>query len=535
MMKESSPASGRPKTGSLCAWPAQGWVAGLLTESSERRIVLTLTGLALAVRLYLVLTNYCISADGVAYVRMARLFAAGDWAGGLSSVFSPLYPMLIALAHHAVPDWELAGSLVSMTFGVATVPAVYLLAREVHGGRDLAAGAAALTAIHPDLAGYSASVLTEAGFIFLVVAAVYLVVRGVKARRAPSIFVAGLVSGIAYLYRTEGIGLPVVLAAFLALGPLAWGEWRLGFAARATVACVAAFVLVASPYLIYLRLATGHWIIGRELGAAITYKIGEASRDGAHWRALAFSRYVPLLAALRQEPALYLKKAALDFAHSFYDFVQVIGPLFAVALLVGLCRRGRAVLTEWSEALPAAIVSFYFCGLALLYTGRRFLAHYIVLTFGWVALGVAAMAVWLGRRDLPGERRLPAGALLVGLALATLPRTLWPLGYDMRGYREAGAEIARAAAPGWAVVSTDSRVAFYAGAEHLELPLSPKPDLCEWLEAHPQAGYVMLTSREEERAANLARARCLALVRRYPRYGRGYYDLFRVLALPRRP
>jgi hypothetical protein len=535
MGEESSSILERPKAELLCAQPAQAWIAGTIAKWPERSTVMTLTALASAIRLYLMLTNFCIAGDGVAYIRMARLFAAGDWTRGLELVFSPLYPILIALVHHVVPDWELAGGLVSMVFGVATVPAVYYLIREVHSSRDLATGAAALTAIHPELAGYSASVLTEAGFIFLVVVVTHFAVRGIKTHSARWIAVAGLLSGIAYLYRTEAVGLPFIVVGFLLLGPMVWAEWRLSFGLQAAVACTVAFVLVASPYLLYLRIAAGHWMVGRELSAAITYKIGEASSNGAYWRALAFSRYVPLLAPLRQEPVLYLKKAALDFAHSFYYLVQVLEPPFALALLLGLCKRGRAILARWHEALPAAIFCFYFCGLALLYTGRRFLAHYIALTFGWVALGVGIMAAWLGRFEFFGARRLPADVLILGLALATLPRTLWPLGYDLRGYREAGVEIAHASAGARAVVSTDSRVAFYADTEHLELPLLPKLDLCRWLAAHPQAGYVMLTSREEESAHNLAHNQCLVLVRRYPRYGRGYYDLFRVSGPPRGP
>jgi hypothetical protein len=492
-------------------------------------MVLTLLTLGLAIRLYLALTSFCIAADGVAYVKMARLFAAGDWAGALARVFSPLYPMLIAVAHHLIPNWELAGSLVSAVLGAAAVPMVYFLMREIEDGRDLAAGAAALTAIHPELASYSASVLTEGGYFFFVVAVVYFAVRGIRLQSVRWIAVGGIVNGIAYLYRTEAVGLPVAVAAFLVAGPFIWGEWRSGFSARASAVYLVLFAAVASPYLIYLRLNTGHWIVGREVAAALSFKISEVSQDGARWQALGFSPYVPLGAMLRQVPTLYLKKTAMDFARSFYYFVQALEPPVAIALLLGLRKRGRAVLTEWRQALPAAIVIFYFCGLALLNTGRRFLAHYMILTFGWAALGVAVAAAWLSSVELPGGRRIPAGAMVLGLALVTLPRTLWPLGYDMRGFREAGVLISRASGNARAVVSGDSRVAFYAGAEYLPLPPSAKLDLCQWLGTHPQAGYVMLTSRDEGNAEDPSRARCLALVKRYHRYGRGYYDLFKVV------
>ena len=58
-----------------------------------------------------------------------------------------------------------------MVFGTAGVVLLYYLMREVYGRRGVAAGAAALAAIHPMLAGFSASVRTEAGYIALVTAA----------------------------------------------------------------------------------------------------------------------------------------------------------------------------------------------------------------------------------------------------------------------------------------------------------------------------------------------------------------------------
>src|ERR1700686_3681652 len=113
-------------------------------------LVLTVL-IALAIRLYLTLTNFCISGDGVAYLGMAREFAAGLPAQALASVFSPLYPWIVAGVHRLIPDWELAGSLVSAILGSAAVATVYLMTREAFARDDLAIGAAVLTAIHPQL------------------------------------------------------------------------------------------------------------------------------------------------------------------------------------------------------------------------------------------------------------------------------------------------------------------------------------------------------------------------------------------------
>jgi Dolichyl-phosphate-mannose-protein mannosyltransferase len=128
-----------------------------LSRYSERRVVGALVAVAALIRLYLVLTSYCISADGVAYIAMAREFHAGRAQSALAWVFSPLYPWLIAITYRAIPNWELAGELLSTALGTAGVVLLYYLMREVYGRRGVAAGAAALAAIHPALAGFSAS------------------------------------------------------------------------------------------------------------------------------------------------------------------------------------------------------------------------------------------------------------------------------------------------------------------------------------------------------------------------------------------
>src|SRR5260370_14185276 len=96
------------------------------------------------IRLYLVTTSYCVSADGVAYIAMAREFYAGRAQSALAWVFSPLYPWLIAITYHAIPNWELAGELLSMVFGTAGAAVLFSLLLLGLCVRPLAAGRGAL-------------------------------------------------------------------------------------------------------------------------------------------------------------------------------------------------------------------------------------------------------------------------------------------------------------------------------------------------------------------------------------------------------
>jgi hypothetical protein len=496
-----------------------------------RATALALTILiAFALRLYLSLTSFCIAGDGVAYLAMAREFAAGAPAKALASVFSPLYPWIIAIAHRLIPDWELAGSLVSTILGSAAVATVYAMTREAFARDDLAIGAAALVAIHPDLAAYSASVRTEAGFVFLLTAAVWLLIVALKRRRIAIAVAAGLVGGLAYLYRTEAIGFALFAAGFVLAGALWWRRWSFQWAIVAAAAFTTGFLVVASPYLIYLRETTGHWSIGREFTAAMMYGMGEVAPDTLRWQRLGYSTSVSPFAPIIAHPGLYLEKVAGDFFASLYGFVQALGALLTILLLIGIWRRGRALLDNFAEAMLALLTAFYLAGFSFSYTGARFMVHLIPFTFGWVMLGLEAASPAFGRL-VAGTRfaRMPQSVPAIAIALTLLPQTLWPIGYDMRGVRYAGEEIARrSAGKPTGVVARDGRFAYYAGARFILMPVGEVPDLCGWLQSHSDAGYLALGNRDERRFDITTATPCLSFIRRYPRYGAGYYDLFEV-------
>jgi hypothetical protein len=53
--------------------------------------------------------NYCLSSDGVRYLRATEDFYTGEFMAGLSSHYPPGYPVLIAAIYALFGDWELAG------------------------------------------------------------------------------------------------------------------------------------------------------------------------------------------------------------------------------------------------------------------------------------------------------------------------------------------------------------------------------------------------------------------------------------------
>jgi len=501
-----------------------------LNDHATRTAVTLAVLLAFAIRLYLSLTSYCIAGDGVAYLAMARDFAAGDLAKALASVFSPLYPLFVSIAQRLIPDWELAGNTVSAILGSAAVVSVYLMTRATFERRDLAIGAAILVAIHPEMAAYSASVRTEAGFIFFLTTAVWLLISGLKNERIAFVAAAGLIGGLAYLYRTEAIGLLIFGVGFVLAAALWWRQWSFPWTIAASTTFAIMFLVVASPYLIYLRETTGHWSVGREFAAAMMYGMGTVAPDTLAWQRLGYSTDVSPFAPLFANPRLYLEKVGADFFGSLYGFIQAFGPLLFFLLIVGLWQRRRTIPANLGEALLALLTAFYIVGFSFSYTGARFMLHLISFSFGWVMIGLVTMSEWLSRVSA-GRRfpHIPQYALAIAIVLVLLPQTLWPIGYDMRGVRYAGEEIARRTSgkPG-AVAARDGRFAYYAGARFILLPTGAVSDLCAWLRAHNHADYLALDNHDERRLGAASNPQCISLVQRYPRYGDAYYDLFEV-------
>jgi len=526
----------------------------------ESATLLTVLVVALAIRIYLAMTSYCISGDGVAYLAIARQFADGRWHGALNAVYSPLYPLLISLMHSRFLDWEMTGNLLSVILGTAAVATTYWMTREAFGRRDLALGAAILMALHPETTAYSASVRTEAGYLFLTTGAGWLLLKASNQRRVLIAAVAGITAGLAYLYRTEAIGFLALGIFWLFLSGWVWKRASLAWALTAAGIFAGAFIVVAAPYLAYLRFSTGHWSIGREFAAAMMYGMGDVAHDGDQWRRLGWSATASPLAIILDTPRLYAAKVGWYFLVSFYNFVQALDPLLTVMLAIGIWASkhtlsvgvSSSVGNEGSEPsgslfgsaphlvattkgdpnrngeiLLVAIVLFYFGGFTLSYTGTRFMAHLIPFVFGWVTAGIIVVSEQAAQWFKPSIRRSVFAVGPAIIALTLLPRTLWPIGYDMRGVRYAGDAIARIKKGPAAVAARDGRAAYYAGARLIQLPRTPPAEVCEWLLANH--GDFLLIGNHDEHDFNLTPTpHCLKLLKRYPRYRSQYYDLYAV-------
>ncbi len=225
-----------------------------VSDEHLRLLVVLAAGLALR---SLVLFNFsAIEVDGTAYATIADQFSKGLFPEGLSNVFSPMYPAIIALFHLLIPDIELAGRLVSLVCGVLLIYVCYLFARRlfVDDGRK-ALWVAFLVAFQPHLVVYSGQVLSESFTVLSFTLSVFAFYVGWQENRRAMIMLSGLFLVLTYLSRPEYL---VYCAPFLLF--LFPGKRVTDICAFLLPICILGFL-----YVFYLHLQTGVWMVSMKV------------------------------------------------------------------------------------------------------------------------------------------------------------------------------------------------------------------------------------------------------------------------------
>jgi len=453
--------------------------------AAARRWLLGALLLASAVRGYLLWQYYCISSDGVSYIRAAQEFFAGDPGAGLRSVYPPGYPLVIAAIYPLIGDWELAGQLLSLLLGVGLLLPLYWIFRGMFDSK-IALLACYLAAVSPFLALYSVHVRSESSYLFLATTAVYLLFNAIERRALSRFFFAGLVAGYAFLIRPEAIGVLLIVPAVLLLRSLVWREPSIAGMVRSTAMLSVGFLIFALPYIVYLSIETGRFgALSRKAGVTLAINLQESGLldDGgaaqeADVGSFVFTEYV------LQHPISYIKKVTSDLMPALWTFVQALYYSYLPFLILGLVACLRKPVFVRSHMLVIGFVSFYVLGFALIYVKRRYSLQAVPLSLAWVALGMTFL--WEQMRQRLSPRRARIAAACVGLIFiaATLPRTLKPVSREKAFVRQAGWYLkARNQSGNLSVAAFDERVAFYADARSILLTKMDSSTMTSFLRA----------------------------------------------------
>jgi 4-amino-4-deoxy-L-arabinose transferase-like glycosyltransferase len=431
-------------------------------------LVLILTVVAFLLRLAVLRALPVIDTDGVIYVTLARQLRTGG--SPFDPLFHPLYPLAIALAEPLTGDWELAARLVSALLGALLILPAYALARALLGV-EAARLAAALMVVHPALVRAGTAAMSEATYAFVLACGVFTAWRALAAGPRPLLVLSGLLFGLAYLARPEGaLYLAGLLAAVVYLA--AKERRRVRELALWGGAALVAFLLVAAPYLVYLRSIRGAWTLSGKIGHNFGLEQGTAGAPSA----------LPLRVL---ENAFLFEKYALPDLFPGVLVLLVLPGVLARARRPGWLARDGVLL---AACLPP-LASFAF------HIESRF--FFPVLPF--ILPFAGAGALWAASAVVEERRaRRWALALTAVVALALLPYALRPVFRPDAGaalYRQAAAWVAETQPRDAVLMDRKPFIAFYSGRRVAPLPPVDPPAL---LSAARGAGarLVVLDSRE---------------------------------------
>ena len=425
--------------------------------------------LALAVRLYKITVTRCIAGDGIAYLGVARDWLQGS---GVHPVWPPLYPWLVSLLWRMGFPAELSGQLISVIFGVLLVALVYLAGKRIFP-QSIAAIACILVVFQPFLVRYSAEVLADSLYTFLLTAVIvsgwWALQEQAKAQegRKRIVFLTAVATGIlaalTYLTKPEGVGVLIVISIWWLWGPKisllkTKQKWLINIS---MVLCAwLVFCLISFPYLSAIKEKTGEWMISQKQTIVFSVALREKGYTDK------FLNISPLAYA-KAEPGRFFAKVGSDVLVLLGRIPDAWHPLLFLLFFIG-CIGG--IREKRFLAYLLTIITPFLIGYAVYHPGRRYLVNWVPLLLLFSAYGIKNINRWT---------RLPEWTLILAVILVMLPKTLDPIRVSGIRWKESGNWIKDHAGRGKSVWVDDERIAFYAEARQFGSKTGGKLDIDE--------------------------------------------------------
>lgn len=448
-----------------------------------------------------------ISKDSIIYLSHIKTLSEGSIGPILAHPYHPLYTILCWLVYSVTGSLFFSGQFVSMLFGTLTIIPLYWIAYRFFG-KKAAVYASVLLAFHPFYTELSAEILTDATSIFFFATGVAFIVEALHSRPQPVkrivtlCALAGLASGLAYLTRPEGIGIMMAGAFMLFLFPV--GSFKKEWLKRVLLSAViiAMFAVVALPYMRSIG-----WKLTNKKDAGALAGITETKhqhienivdfRKGKKTEkqiAIDEGKTLQNEAGRLSFPVLQTRVEKFTFLPAIGEALRVFSeatqyPLLAL-IVVGVCFACVKKLLRYDKlALLGVVCALYFLVYIrlILNTGYVSGRHVLLVTLILMPFaGVAIARLVEYGKNIPGDRKgviyafcRNAGIGLFILALGIMSfKTFRPSGLDKKYIKEAAA-IMNANSDS-SILGGDSRIAFYASAEHQRMPRGNIDDIIEY-------------------------------------------------------
>ena len=444
----------------------------------ERKIVFLLTLAALVLRTlhcWLFSNELVIGGDQMQNILLARNLAEGNFYGVLHPYWTPFYPILIGIVTYFINSLILPSIILSILAGSLAVPLTYYLVKQSYGCRESLI-AAVLAVFYPQLLNSVFMLGTENVYLLWIIGALIVGWRGLKTSSSTDFLLTGILLGFAYLTRPEAFAYPLFFGA-MAIGKSIWQKKIL---TRALITQLAAlllgFAILAMPYILYLRCATGTWTISDK--TKINTVVGEVSEHEEE------SEFNDLPGNINfQNGKIVVKAIALNLLTIHKSFPSLLPPFLLIFVALGLFRESwnKEKLLRESYLIIFCLISVL--GYAVSTVQVRYFYILLPVFFGWIAHGIVEAEKWIEESN---HKLLPHrfydsvwnGRLVTTLCLFAVYFYVFPLNFYIRETARAWQETAyeeRAAGlwlkdnskPSSLIFSASRRPVFYAEGRQL--------------------------------------------------------------------
>jgi hypothetical protein len=446
-----------------------------------------------------------VTFDSAVYFEMAALIRNGQWSDALGYDYPPAYPVLIALFQSLVGSAETAGLVVAFLSDLLLLWPMLAIARRAVG-EEAAWCAAFLWAVHLSAVWFGSHALSDAPAALWVATALAVGLRAAEERRLAWALAAGAASGVAFLFRPEGLEAALALAVFYAFVAQsakriahggqreaqdgrrsafsaqfsALAAWRIGQSGRAmrrlgwVLAPLLGWVIVAGPYVAYISEEAHALTLSKKKSAAGFVRSA-----------------VPLaIPAIPVPPAIGPtqekttpppeRNRVYGWMHSLYVFQKPLVNGLTVVIIVPACIGLIDVLARrremWNRTLGLLVGLFVFhvgivVGLAAdkgaAYLGRHHFLLAVVYALPVAGRGLAWVLDRMGR-----GRRVRRGAPAMACSIIVIASgvALVAHGPDQgRSLRTAGAWIRTQVSGTPVIVTRLTKLTYHAGAERVDI------------------------------------------------------------------
>ena len=469
---------------------------------------LTLAALVLRTLYFWLFTNeLVIGGDQMQNIMLACHLAEGDFYGVLHPYWTPLYPIIIGSVTYFINSLILPSVIISILAGSIAVSLTYYLVKQSYGRRESVI-AAVIAIFYPHLLTSVFRLGTENLYLVWILGALIVGWRGLKSSSATEFLFTGILLGFAYLTRPEAFAYPIFFGA-LAIGK----SWRLKQKPLESLlipvgALLLGFAILATPYILYLRTATGAWTISDKTKInTVAAELGEEKTEEGN-ESNNSSRTINF-----QNGKVVVHVVAVNLIIIHKSFPSLLPPFLLIFVALGLFRErwNREKLLRESYLIIFCLITIL--GYALSTVQIRYFYILLPIFFGWIARGVVQAEKWLQETNQNWRPHRffdsPNNLLVPALSLFVIYFYVFPLNFYIRDTARAWQEVAyeERAAGLWLkknsktsplIFSASRRPVFYAEGKQL----SPtKRDMREILTEikTSQVDYVITSDRSLKR------------------------------------